>query len=81
MASTPRDAVYFARKRRHAEQQIDDIIKRIKRAGTSLTLWQRRARYYADQERTTPEERQAKRDAQRKARESKRKTRAIRVED
>ena len=81
MASSPRDAAYFERKRAHAEKNVRECITKIKRTTTSLDLWQRRERYYAAQIGSTPEQRKQRRDEQLAARNQKTKTRAIRVHD
>jgi len=50
-----------AAKLEHARRQIREVSKRIKRASTSLRLWERRAAYYAKRASMTDAELEAER--------------------
>jgi hypothetical protein len=71
----------YDKKRQHAERQVDKAVSKIKRATTSIDLWQRRARYYAAEAQVTDAEREARRLANREKKLSKDKTRRITVAD
>ena len=83
MAGTARAQDVAARKLAHARKQIEGTMRRIKRAATSLRLWERRAAHYAKLASLTDAEVAARRDADRQRREdraARRLRRGIRLE-
>lgn len=51
------DQKYYEAQYRKAEKQVDSALRRLARTMTSLRLWQRRERYYAEQMGLTAEQR------------------------
>lgn len=43
------DRAYYEKKYRQAEKEVDACLRKLGRTMTSLRLWQRRERYYAEQ--------------------------------
>lgn len=48
-AKQGRGAAYYQQQYRKSEQQVDACLRRLSRTMTSLRMWQRRERYYAEQ--------------------------------